>query len=285
MNDLMQLGLQLYTLRDVIMDNPKDVIRKVAAHGYGHIESYEGPLGMYWGMGNTGFRDFLDDLGLTMISTHTDVFSGFERKADEAAEIGVYSLVCPTVEKQLGPRPHIDAFREMADTFNQIGQIAKNAGIKFVYHNHAYSFREMDGEIPQKVLMDSTDPELVEYQMDIYWVVATGHDPVEWIMDYPNRFTLSHVKDGIFDNAEHERAVGADGVNGDDRDEGHVGGSKGIHMESVILGTGSINLQRILKTARQNGMKYFFTEQEEFTGTTPTEAVRQNAAYMKKLRI
>lgn len=285
MNDLVPFGLQLYTLRDVINENPGDVIRQVAVHGYKYIESYEGPMGMYWGMGNTGFRGFLDNHGLIMISSHTDVFSGFESKADEAAEIGVRYLICPSIQGRIGHRGNPDDYREMADMFNEIGRIAKKAGIKFAYHNHGYSFREIDGEIPQKVLMDNTDPDLVEYQMDIYWVVAAGHDPEEWIKEYPDRFILSHVKDGIFDNAGHERAVGADGVSGEDRDDGHVGGSKGAHMESVILGTGSINLQHILKTARQNGMKYIFTEQEEFTGTTPAEAVRKNAAYMKKLRI
>ncbi len=259
----MPFGLQLYTLRDVIADNPSDVIRQVAGFGYKQIESYEGPMGMYWGMGNTAFKVFMDDLGLTMISSHANVFSDFERKADEAAEIGVRYLVCPSIQGRVGRRDNLDAYREMADTFNEIGRIAKKAGIKFAYHNHAYSFHETDGEIPQKVLMDSTDPELVEYQMDIYWVVAAGHDPEEWIRTYPNRFTSSHVKDGIFGN---------DGNDGDD-------------MESTILGTGTIDFPRILKLAKENGMKYFIVEQEAYTGTTPMDAVKENASYMKGLRI
>ena len=220
-------------------------------------------MGMYWGMGNTAFKVFMDDLGLTMISSHANVFSDFERKADEAAEIGVRYLVCPSIQGRVGRRDNLDAYREMADTFNEIGRIAKKAGIKFAYHNHAYSFHETDGEIPQKVLMDSTDPELVEYQMDIYWVVAAGHDPEEWIRTYPNRFTSSHVKDGIFGN---------DGNDGDD-------------MESTILGTGTIDFPRILKLAKENGMKYFIVEQEAYTGTTPMDAVKENASYMKGLRI
>lgn len=255
----MKFGLQLYTLRDVIVDNPEEVIRQVAGFGYKQIESYEGPLGMYWGMGNTGFKKLMDDLDLTLISSHADVFNDFERKAAEAAEIGVSYLVCPWI----GSLGNLDAYREMADTFNEIGRVAKNAGIKFAYHNHDYSFHEMDGEVPQKILMDNTDPELVEYQMDIYWVVAAGHDPEEWIRAYPNRFTSSHVKDGIF---------------GNDGDEGG-------DMESTILGTGTIDFPRILKLAKEKGMKYFIVEQEAYTGTTPLDAVRENAVYMKNLRI
>ena len=255
--ETMPFGLQLFTLRDVIADNPRDVIGQLADFGYKQIESYEGPMGMYWGMGNTGFKTFLDELGLTMISSHANVFDDFERKADKAAEIGVRYLICPSIRGRIGSEGTLDDYRRMADTFNEIGQVAKNAGISFAYHNHAYSFHEMEGEIPQRVLMDNTDPDLVEYQMDIYWVVAGGHDPEEWIRAHPNRFTSSHVKDMI---------------NGD-------------HIESTVLGTGMIDFPPILSLAKENGMKYFIVEQEAYTGTTPIDAVRKNADYMKNLRI
>ena len=251
--DYSPFGLQLYTLRDVIGDDPEGVIRQVAEFGYKQIESYEGQDGMYWGMGNTGFKRFLDDLDLTMISSHANVFDDFERKAAEAAEIGVEYLVSPWI----GPQDTIDEYKEYAERFNEAGQIAQNAGIKFAYHNHAYTFEELEGEIPQDVLMENTDPDLVEYQMDIYWVVAGGHDPAEWIQKYPGRFTSSHVKDLM---------------NGDE-------------PESTILGNGTIDFPTILDVARNNGMKYFIVEQEAYAGTTPIEAVGENAEYMKELNI
>lgn len=251
--DQMPFGLQLYTLRDVIVDDPEGVIRQVADFGYKQIESYEGPQGMFWGMGNRGFKDLMDELDLTMISSHANVFEDFERKAEEAAEIGVEYLVCPWIGAQDG----INEYREVAEQFNDIGRVANDAGIKFAYHNHAYTFEQMEGEMPQAVLMDNTDPDLVEYQMDIYWVVAGGHDPAEWIRNYPNRFTSCHVKDL---------------ANGDD-------------PESVILGTGTIDFPPILELAKENGMKYFIVEQEAYTDTTPLEAVRVNAGYMEGLRI
>jgi sugar phosphate isomerase/epimerase len=247
-------GLQLYTLRDVIGDDPEGIITQVAEFGYNQIESYEGRQGIFWGMGNTGFKQFLDDLGLTMVSTHANVFQNYEQKVEELAEIGVPYIVCPFI----GPQESIDAYKEMAATFNRLGEIANSAGMKFAYHNHAYSFEEQEGEIPHAVLMDETDPNLVEYQMDIYWVVAAGADPTEWIRRYPNRFTSSHVKD---------YATTGDG------------------SESVVLGTGTIDYASILPVGRENGMIYNLVEQEAYTGTTPIDAVRDNAEYMKELNI
>lgn len=247
-------GLQLYTLRHVIGDDPQGVIRQVAEFGYNQIESYEGQMGIFWGMSNTDFKSFLDDLGLDMVSTHANVFQNYEQKVEQLAEIGVPYITCPFI----GDQGSLDAYREMAETFNNLGEIANNAGIKFAYHNHAYTFEEIDGQVPHQILMDETDPDLVEYQMDIYWVVAGGHDPIEWLQRYPNRFTSSHVKD----------LAGT----GDDR-------------ESVTLGTGTIDFSAILAEGKNQGMKYNLVEQEAYTGTSPIDAIRDNAEYMKNLNV
>jgi sugar phosphate isomerase/epimerase len=243
-------GLQLFTLRGVIANDPEGVLRQVADFGYRHIESYEGPQGMFWGMGNTGFKRFLDDHGMTLVSSHADVFSDYEEKVEQAAEIGMEYIVCPSIGRRSAP----DAYREMADTFNELGRIANNAGVKFAYHNHDYTFRELDGEFPQDILMQRTDPGLVEFQVDIYWVEIAGQDTREWIQRYPGRFTSSHVKDM----------------------------AAGDRPESTVLGAGVIDLPSILRLAKEDGMRYFFVEQEAYTGTTPVDAVRVNAEYMRR---
>lgn len=248
-----EFGLQLYTLRDIIGDDPQGVIRTVAEYGYKQIESYEGQMGIFWGMNHTDFKQFLDDLGLNMISTHANVFENYQQKVEQLAEIGVPYITCPYV----GPQESMDDFRQLADTFNELGQIANDAGMSFAYHNHAYTFEELDGELPQDVLMNNTDPDLVDFQMDMYWVVAGGHDPAEWLQKYPNRFTSGHVKDF----------------------------SGGDDPESVILGNGTIDYPSVLKTAQENGMEYFIVEQEAYTNTTPLDAVRENAEYMKNLEV
>lgn len=246
-------GIQLYTLRDIIGDDPKGVIQSLSEFGYKQIESYEGQMGIFWGMSNTEFKQFLDDQGLSMISTHANVFQDYDEKVNQLAEIGVPYITCPYV----GPQESIDDFYRLAEQFNELGQIANDAGIKFAYHNHAYTFEEQDGEIPQVVLMENTDPNLVEYQLDMYWVVAAGEDISEWVQRYPNRFTSGHVKDY----------------------------SGGENAESVTLGTGSIDYPSILEVAQNNGMEYLIVEQEAYAGTTPLDAARANAEYMKNLDI
>lgn len=244
-------ALQLFTLNRIIGDDPQGTIRTVADYGYQQIESYEGPQGMFWGMGNTGFKRFLDDLGITMISSHANVFNDFERKAAEAAEIGVKYIISPWIGAQDG----VDGYKAMAETFNQLGQTAKNNGITFAYHNHAYTFEPINGVHPQDILMEETDPELVEFQVDAYWVEVTGQSTVDWIRKHPGRFTSIHIKDL----------------------------APGEQHESTILGTGTIDFPSIIEVGKKHGMQYFIVEQEAFTGTTPLEAIRLNADFMRTL--
>lgn len=243
-------GLQLYTLRDVLPKDPKGVLKQVASFGYKQIESYEGDKGMFWGMGNKEFASYLNDLGMRVVSSHCDTSkNGFERKADQAAEIGMKYLISPW----LGPNKSLDFYKKAADHFNECGAICKERGLRFAYHNHDYSFKPVEGELPQDVLMRATDPDSVDYEMDIFWVVAAGQDPIAWFKKYPNRFRLSHIKD-----------------------------RKG--SESVTLGTGTIDFAPILKAGEEQGLQYFLVEQEHYTGTTPIAAVQDSALYMKNLK-
>jgi len=250
-------GLQLYTLRDVLPKDPKAVLKQVASFGYKQIESYDhDQLGIFWGMKNTEFKKLMDDLGMKIVSSHCDMNKDFERKAAEAAEIGMAYLLCP----YLGAQKKIDDFKKFADTFNQKGEICKKNGIRFGYHNHDYSFVPLEGQYPQDVMMQNTDKNLVDYEMDIYWVVTAGQDPIAWIDKYPGRFKLSHIKDRKRGVAPSEREV------------------------SVVLGTGSIDFQKIIKEARSKGMDYYFVEQEAYENTTPIDATRADAEYMKNFK-
>ena len=254
---LAAFGLQLYTLRDDLPKDPKGVLKQVASFGYKQIESFEGKDGMFWGMSNTDFKKYMDDLGMVIVSSHCDINKDFEKKAADAAAIGMKYLICPW----LGPQKKIDDFKKAADEFNKRGEICKKNGIRFAYHNHAYSFEPVDGQLGQDVMMNNTDPDLVDYEMDIYWVAAAGQDPEAWLKKYKNRFRLCHVKD---------RAKGA---------------TPADHDASVDLGTGSLDYSRLLKTASENGMEYYIVEQEKYEGTTPLKSVEANAAYMKNLKI
>jgi sugar phosphate isomerase/epimerase len=251
-------GLQLYTLRDVMPNDPKGTLKQVASFGYKQIEGYEhNGMSMFWGMKNTEFKKLMDDLGMKMISSHCNINQDFERKAAEAAEIGMQYLLCA----YLGPQKTIDDFKKFAETFNQRGEVCRKNGIKFGYHNHDYGFVQLEGQYPQDVLMQNTDKNLVDFEMDIYWVVTAGQDPIAWMDKYPGRFKLCHVKD---------RKKGAPLS---DRDA------------SVILGTGSIDFQKILKEADAKGMEYYIVEQEAYENTTPLDAAKADAEYLKNFRL
>lgn len=255
--DIDEFGIQLYTLRDDMPKNPMGVLKQLSSFGYKQIESYEGQQGMFWGMSNTDFKKYMDDLGMKVVSSHCNMNIDFEKKAAEAAEIGMKYLICPWI----GPQKTLDDFKKFAQQFNKCGEICKKEGIRFAYHNHDYSFKLLEGQLPQDVMMNETDPALVDFEMDIYWVVTGGHDPEEWLKKYTNRFRLSHVKD-------RSKTPGPD--NG---------------KNTVDLGTGSINFKKVLKTAIENGMKYFIVEQEFYPNGTPLDAVKADAEYMKKLKV
>ena len=250
-----KFGIQLYTLRDVISDDPKGILKQLAYFGYHQIESYEKDGTMFWGMTNTDFKKYLDDIGLELVSSHCDINKDFEKKAAQAAEIGMKYLLCPS----LSPQPNMEFWKKATDQFNACGEICKKNGIRFAYHNHAYSFKAFSGMIPHDFLMDNTDPELVDFQMDIYWVVTGGADPIDYLKKYPNRFRLCHVKDRL-------KTAPADD-----------------HSASCDLGTGMIDFPNVLKAAADNGMQYYIVEQERYDNSTPMQSARTDAEYLKQL--
>jgi sugar phosphate isomerase/epimerase len=253
-NRIKTYGIQLYSVRDVIPKDPKDTLAKLAKYGYQQIEGYEGPKGLWWGMGNKEFKNYIDGIGLNMVSSHCAWTTDFERKAAEAAEVGLKYLMCP----YLGEQKTMDDYKRFANEFNKKGEICKRNGLRFAYHNHEYSFKAINGELPQDVMMKIADPALVDFEMDMYWVVTAGQDIETWLKKYPGRFKLCHIKDRMH--------------NTDARDA------------SCTLGTGKIDYKSIIKNSKQYGMEYFIVEQEKYEGTTPMDAAKADAKYLRRLK-
>lgn len=249
-----KFGIQLWSVKDALAKDPVAVLKHLAASGYKQIESFEGAKGIFWGMKNTEFKKTLDGLGMKIVSAHCDNTKDFDRKAAEAAEIGMKYLICP----YKGPQKSIDNFKQFADEFNISGDIAKKQGIRFAYHNHDYSFVNMNGEIPQDLMIELTNPDTVDFEMDMYWTIAAGVDPIAYMKKFPNRFKLVHVKDLVKTNTA----------------EGH---------ESCVIGKGTIDYQTLLPKVAKQGIEYFIVEQEAYTGTNELDAAKDDAAYMKTL--
>ena len=252
---LKEYGIQLWSVKNALNKDPKDVLKQLSSFGYKQIESFEGGKGMFWGMTPAEFKKYMDDLGMKIVSSHCNIDKDFEKKAADAASIGMNYLICP----YKGPRKSIDDFKKIAEDFNAKGEICKKNGIRFAYHNHDYSFVTVDGQIPQDVILDSTNPDLVDFEMDIYWVVTAGVDPVAYANKYKNRFRLGHVKDRIKNTTEKDA--------------------------SCTLGEGSIDYPSMLKKLKASGMEYFIVEQERYDNTTELDSAKADAKYMSELSI
>ncbi|MEO7120161.1 MAG: sugar phosphate isomerase/epimerase, partial [Ginsengibacter sp.] len=137
--------------------------------------------------------------------------------------------------------------------FNKAGEACKKANITFGYHNHDSEFDKDNGKVLYDVLLENTNPEYVKMEMDLGWVIVTGNDPLAYFAKYPGRFPLWHLKDMDL-KAKH----------------------------SVEFGKGSLDVKKMLENAKKAGMKYFFVEQEEYTGTA-FECLKYNIDYLKKI--
>jgi sugar phosphate isomerase/epimerase len=249
------MGIQLWTVRDAMAKDPKGTLAQLASYGYKQVESFDSETGIFWGMTNKAFKAYLKSLGMTINAAHFMDDKRFEATAASASEIGMKYLIFPWE----GSGKTLDDYKRFAEDFNKKGAICKKYGMRFAFHNHDFSFNKMEGQFPQDILMQNTDADLVDFEMDLYWVVTTGQDPIAWFNKYPNRFRLCHIKDRM------KNAQGNDA--------------------SCVLGTGIIDFASILKVAKKQGMKYYLVEQEKFTEGSSMECAKMNADYIKKLKL
>ncbi len=129
----------MYSARDIIGKDPKGVLKQIADLGYKKIESYQGDQGVFWGMTPKEFKAYMDELGMTIVSTHADTTKDLEKLANECAEAGLSYVLQPYI----GAQASVDEWKKRADEFNKRGEICNKAGIRFGYHNHDYSFKEI----------------------------------------------------------------------------------------------------------------------------------------------
>lgn len=184
-------GLQLYTIRRQMREDVPSALALVADIGYRHAE-----FAGYYGHPARELRLMLDDLGLSAPAAHvsqTDMTENPDAAIESALILGHRYLVLPAIN--LESRASLDGYYRMAERFNAWGEACDRAGLRFAYHNHAFEFELADGQVPYDVLLDETDPALVEFELDLYWIRAAARSELEYFERYPGRFTLWHVKD------------------------------------------------------------------------------------------
>ncbi len=251
---LEKFGIQIYSVKEDMALDPMATLSSLAGFGYRQLEGFDGGKGILWGMQPKEFVSLLNEANTKMIASHCNVFENLETQAEQAAAVGMEYLICPWI----GPQKTLDEYRKMALEFNQIGEKLKAFGLKFAYHNHDYTFVQLEGQLPQDLLMNETDPELVDFEMDMYWVHVAGINPADYLAKYPNRFRLCHVKDAS-------------------------PGPGDPHQRGVLLGNGEISYGELISKSQTLGMDYFIVEQEQFPSGTPMEAAKANATYLASL--
>lgn len=209
-------------------------------------------------------RALLDEHGLTSPSMHVD-FPTMRTRLAEAAEaahvLGQRHLIIPSLPKE--ERADLEAYRRLADEFNAFGRRAKELGVRFAYHNHGNETGEMEGEVPLRLLLERTDPELVDFEMDLYWMVAGGADPVDYFEQYPGRFRLVHIKDM------------AEPVRFEDPTNALENGEVFASMRQVTdPGSGVLDLDRYLEAAKAGGVQHFLIERD--LSPAPLETLRKS---------
>jgi sugar phosphate isomerase/epimerase len=256
------VGLQLYSLRDQLPKDVKGVIAKVAAAGYKEVEpfGYSKQHG-FWGLDAKAFNDLLKANGLTTPSAHFGMDQYFvQGKTDdlqsyiEAANItGMEYVIVPSINGEV--LKTADQFKQVAEKMNKAAEVCKKSGLKLGYHNHNFEWKPVDGTTFYHELLKGTDPTLVRMEMDIYWVVRAGQDPVKLFKDHPGRFALCHLKD--MDKTNHD-----------------------LNTE---IGKGMIDFKEIMKYANGAGLKHFIVEQENYIKIDPYVSITESAAYCKNI--
>lgn len=253
------VGLQLYSLRGEFTKNVPATLEKVKSYGVKYVET----AGTY-NLSATRFKELLKANGLQAISGH---FS-YDRYRDDLDAVVLEA-------KTLGLRyagtawiTHKDVFdeqecRDAAVVFNRAGRALKREGIQFFYHVHGFEFQPHSEGTLLDVLMQETDPELVRYQMDVFWIVHPGQDPVKLLNKYKGRWELMHLKD-------MKKGVKTGVLTG-----------KSDVTNDVILGTGQMNWPAILKAAEKCGVKWYFIEDE---APTAAEQIPQSLKYLETVK-
>lgn len=193
-----QLGLQLFSVRKSLASDPWGTLRQLSAAGFTALEaanhSARTDPGVGFGVGAAELRDALAELGMRIVGCHINPLDLdlLPQALDYQVELGNQQIGC---DIEFYPYGDVDYVLRRAETFNQVGRLCAERGMRFYYHNHYQEFQEFRGRLVYEVLLENTDPDLVSIEMDTYWVYRGGHDPIEWMRRYPERVILLHQKD------------------------------------------------------------------------------------------
>jgi sugar phosphate isomerase/epimerase len=254
-----EIGLQLYTLREELPKNVKETLEKVAASGYTNVETYGFSIkDQFWGLSPIELKKILDNNKLKAVSGHYNLGSYLYDgntvelvAAIEAAKILKNEfLTVPWIDEPF--RKSIEDYKKIALRLNQAAKMCKESGLKLAYHNHDFEFQKHDGVTGYEILLNETDKNLVYFELDLYWVVRSGNDPLKLFKENPGRFKMWHVKD-------------MDKTN------------QALNTE---VGSGLIDFKPFFAAIKQSGMIHFFVEQENNYAVNSFQSVKTSCDFI-----
>jgi len=262
-NEKIQLGIQLYTVRDDLAKDFEGTLKQLHDIGLRLVQSN---LTMA-GRPAPQLRKIYDSFGFTWDSIHASgpaLRDTPQQTIEQAKAVGIKDITCssplyPTDPKMMAAGPPLDDWKRNADVFNKIGAMCKAAGMSFGFHNHSREFKPIDGVPAFDTLLAYTDPALVNFEMDIGWVRASGADPAVYLTKYPKRFTALHIKD-----------LTPEGIPNTNN-----------KMNSAIIGKGMVNWTAVLAAARKSAVSRAYLEIEEPYNPSPLGMVKASYEFLK----
>lgn len=258
------ISVQLYSVRDDMQKDLVGTLKAVRKMGYRLVEGAGYSDGKFYGKTPAEFKMLLADLGLKMPSGHfgfgsanydpqkKTINDAYKRAIDDAASIGHEYVIAPYM---IDPDRKGDKLKQYIMGLSKAGEYAKQAGVKFAYHNHAFEFEKENGRLIYDAILQDTDPNQVLIQMDLYWTEKGNANTIELLKKNAGRVHLVHVKDM----------------------------AKTKEQETVEVGQGSINFQEIFKYTPAAGVKYYVVELEHYK-TTPMQGIGEAYKGLKKLK-
>ncbi len=248
---LQPLGVQLYTLRSEMEGRVEQTLERVAEIGYQEVEFVRF---LYFDHSPAEIRGMLARTGLRAPASH--IPPSFEADAwarilDDANEAGHAYVVVASIPESM--RADLDGWRRTAEAMNAAGELARAAGLQYAYHNHDFEFVEMDGRVAFDVFCEESDPDLVQIELDLYWIIHGGGDPVAFFNRWPGRVPLVHVKD--------RTPAG----------------------EMADVGAGVIDWAGLFQHIGHAGMKHFLVEHDRPDG--PFRSIEASYRYLSELKI
>jgi sugar phosphate isomerase/epimerase len=259
-----KMGLQLFSIRDAMAEDPITTLKKVRELGYEDSElfGYDGENGTFYGIKAKEFKKVIDDLDFTVTSGHYDFSSLFmnpfndlkaylEKCIEGSHHIGAKYITWPWLAPQYR---NMDGFKKLSETLNKMGEVVKKGGLGFAYHNHGFEFTDHNGEIGYNTILSETDPDLVKLQMDMYWVKHSAKlSPAKLIAQNPGRYVMWHIKD-----------------------------MDKVTRDYSELGNGSIDYVDILSKIDTDALEYYYIEQGGNYAHNSMQSATDSAQYFKK---